>query len=59
MRNIFELSKLEQRIVIAIVTVLVAIALARHFWQKTSEQSPPQSTTSIPSASPIPRADHE
>ena len=33
MRNIFELTKLEQRVVIAIVTVLVAIAFAKHAWQ--------------------------
>jgi hypothetical protein len=53
MRNIFELTKLEQRIVIAIITLLVAIALARHFWAKTSQQAPARST---PTVSPTPRA---
>jgi len=53
MRNIFELTKLEQRIVIAIVTLLVAIALARHFWQKRSEQVPARSI-SPPRLSPSP-----
>jgi hypothetical protein len=33
MRNIFELTKREQRIVIVIVTILVAFAFVKHFWQ--------------------------
>ena len=40
MRNIFELTKSEQRIVILIVTLLAAIALAKHAWQKTSPAKP-------------------
>lgn len=39
MRNIFELTKLEQRVVIVIVTLLVAIAFARHAWQTKSEHA--------------------
>jgi hypothetical protein len=58
MRNIFELTKLEQRVVITIVTLLVAIALAKHFWQKTSEQAPSRST-STPAASPTPRVEQQ
>jgi hypothetical protein len=54
MRNIFELTKLEQRVVITIVTLLVAIALARHFWQKRSEQVPAKSI-----ATPTPLAREE
>src|SRR6266404_6412403 len=57
MRNIFELTKGEQRTVIVIVTILVAIAFAKHFWQgksplgpMTSKSSP--ATTSSPGSSP-------
>jgi hypothetical protein len=56
MRNIFELTKFEQRVVITIITLLVAIALAKHFWAKTSEQAPARST---PAVSPTPRADQK
>jgi predicted metal-binding membrane protein len=37
MRNIFELTKREQRIVVVIVMVLVAFAFAKHFWQRTTQ----------------------
>jgi len=58
MRNIFELTKLEQRVVIAIVTLLVVIAFARHVWQKKSEQASGKSTATS-AASPSPRAHEE
>jgi len=40
MRKIFELTKREQRIVILIVTVLVAVAFAKHFWQSALPHAP-------------------
>ena len=39
MRNIFELTKPEQRIVILIVTFLVTIAFVKHHWQSKSQPS--------------------
>jgi hypothetical protein len=39
MRNIFELTKHERRIVILVVTLLVAIALVKHLWQSKSQPS--------------------
>ncbi|HUE41528.1 MAG TPA: hypothetical protein VMO75_06345 [Chthoniobacterales bacterium] len=51
MRNIFELTKSEQRIVIAIVTILVAIAFGKHAWQSKSRPPLKISTpTETPSA---------
>jgi hypothetical protein len=38
MRNIFELTKREQRVVIAIVTLLVAFAFAKH-WRQNATQN--------------------
>jgi hypothetical protein len=38
MRNIFQLTKPEQRIVIVIVMLLVVIAFAKHAWQTRSAQ---------------------
>ena len=38
MRNIFELTKREQRVVIIIVTLLVAFAFAKHWWQNATQQ---------------------
>jgi len=43
MRNIFELTKREQRIVILIVVVLVVFAFAKHFWQNKSSVAPVKS----------------
>jgi len=51
MRNIFELTKREQRIVILIVVVLVVFAFAKHFWQNKSSLAPVKSA-STPAASP-------
>ena len=50
MRNIFELTKREQRVVIIIVMLLVAIAFAKHAWQDKSRSrvktSAPEATAS-------------
>jgi len=55
MRNIFELTKREQRIVIVIVTLLVAIAFAKHFRQ-TKLQPAPTTPTSTPEVTPAERS---
>jgi hypothetical protein len=47
MRNIFQLTKRQQRIVIVIVTLLVAIAFGRHAWESKSR---PSLKTSTPAA---------
>jgi len=52
MRNIFELTKREQRIVILIVTVLVVIAFARHFWRTKPADVPSPAATSAVRDSP-------
>jgi hypothetical protein len=39
MRNIFELTKHEQRIVILVVTLLVAIVFVKHLWQSKWQPS--------------------
>jgi hypothetical protein len=46
MRNIFELTKREQRIVIAIVAALVAFAFAKHLLQKHPDPVPSTTTSS-------------
>ena len=51
MRNIFELSKREQRVVIVIVTALIAIAFAKHHWEKRSQPLLIKSS-STPASSP-------
>ena len=56
MRNIFELSKREQRVVIVIVTALVAIAFAKHHLEKKS-QSLLIKSSSTPGSSPRIHAD--
>jgi hypothetical protein len=50
MRNILELTKREQRVVIVIVTLLVAFAFAKHWWQ-TKSQPVPAATTLSPATS--------
>jgi hypothetical protein len=52
MRNIFELTRSEQRVVIFIIVVLVAAAFAQHFLEKRSRPAPTKSTLT-PTASPI------
>lgn len=49
MRNIFELTKREQRIVILIIAALVAFAFGKHLWQ--NQPKPVPATTSTPPAS--------
>jgi hypothetical protein len=51
MRNVFELTKREQRVVIVIVTLLVAIAFAKHAWQSKGRPTPEK--PSIPAATPL------
>jgi hypothetical protein len=50
MRNVFELTRQEQRVVILIVALLVSVAFARHVWQGKS--SPLTGTKSLPVATP-------
>jgi hypothetical protein len=50
-RNIFDLTKREQRLVIVIVIALVAVALAKHSLEKKSQPAPIRST-STPGISP-------
>jgi hypothetical protein len=48
MKNIFDLTKREQRLVIVIVVALVAVAFAKHSLEKKSQPLP----TSTPASSP-------
>jgi hypothetical protein len=51
MRNIFELTRAEQRVVIFVVVVLVAAAFTQHFLQTRSRPAPTKST-STPTPAP-------
>jgi len=51
MRNILELTRSEQRVVIFIVVVLVAAAFTQHFLETRSRPAPAKSISS-PTASP-------
>ncbi|HET9856425.1 MAG TPA: hypothetical protein VFP99_01200 [Chthoniobacterales bacterium] len=53
MKNIFDLTKREQRLVIVIVVALVALALAKHFSNKREQP------TSTPASSPTIHAEEE
>jgi len=57
-RNIFDLTKREQRIVILIVVALVAFAFAKHWWERKS-QMPPTRATSPPTPAPTRHAEEE
>jgi hypothetical protein len=69
MKNIFDLTKREQRLVIVIVTALVAATLAKHFWENRSQPLPTRhrtspsdwrtSSTSTPTSSPSIHAEEE
>jgi hypothetical protein len=69
MKNIFDLTKREQRLVIVIVTALVAATLAKHFWENRSQPLPARhrtspsdwrtSSTSTPTSSPSVHAEEE
>jgi hypothetical protein len=50
-RNIFDLTRREQRLIIAIVAALVAIAFAKHLFENKLEP-PPARSTSVPTTSP-------
>jgi hypothetical protein len=50
-RNIFELTKREQRLVIVIVAALVAVAFAKHLFENKSQPPHPRAA-SAPAASP-------
>jgi hypothetical protein len=58
MKKIFELTKREQRVIIFIVVVLVAIAFAKHWWQ-TKPGPPIERSTSMPTPSPTNHANEE
>ena len=53
MANIFELTKREQRAVIVVVTILVAIPFAKHFWQGQWPLAP-MTQKSSPATTPSP-----
>jgi len=57
-RNIFTLTKGEQRVIIFIVVVLVAAAFAQHLLETRSRPAPVKST-SAPTASPTIRPEDE
>ena len=58
MKNIFDLTKREQRLVMVIVVTLVAVTLAKHFWQNKAQPLPTRST-STPTSSPTIHAEEE
>jgi hypothetical protein len=45
MKNIFDLTKREQRLVIVIVAALVAAAFAKHFFENRSHPVPPRASS--------------
>ena len=58
MKNIFDLTKREQRIVIVIMVALVAFAFAKHLFENKARPVPAKST-STPTASPTIHAEEE
>jgi hypothetical protein len=59
MRNIFELTRAEQRVVIFIIVVLVAAAFTQHFLQTRSRPAPTRSTSPPTPAPKIHPADEQ
>jgi hypothetical protein len=69
MKNIFELTRSEQRVVIFIVVILVAVAFTQHFLESRSRPlpasprdesvRPADKSTSSPTASPTIRPEEE
>jgi cell division protein FtsL len=55
MKNIFDLTKREKRLVIVIVVALVAVAFAKHSLEKKSQLLP----TSTPASSPTIQTEEE
>jgi hypothetical protein len=47
MRNLFALTKREQRVVITVVVLLVGAALAKHYLDMRSEPPPARSTSTL------------
>jgi len=45
MKNIFDLTKREQRLVIMIVAALVTAALAKHFWENRAQLPPTRASS--------------
>jgi hypothetical protein len=68
-KNIFDLTKREQRLVVAIIAALVAVAFAKHFFEQRSYPSPATASsaasataaksTSTPASSPTIHAEEE
>jgi hypothetical protein len=56
MKNIFVLTKNEQRVVIVVVMVLLAATIARHYRDNRSPIPATTSTTAHPTAAPSPSA---
>jgi hypothetical protein len=69
MRNIFDLTKREQRLVIVVVAALVTATLAKHFWENRARPLPARHgtspsdwwtrSTSPPTSSPSIQAEEE
>jgi hypothetical protein len=60
MKNIFALTKREQRVVIAIAVLVVGASLLRHYLDIRSEPPPPRSTSTLsPIATPHPPAEDQ
>ena len=69
MKNIFDLTKREQRLVIVIVVTLLAVTFAKHFWQNKAQPVPARHrtspsdgrtrSTSTPASSPTIHPDEE
>jgi hypothetical protein len=58
-RNIFLLTKNEQRVVIFIVVMLLAVTLAKHYWVKRSALKISPSTEAIPRPTHSPADDEQ
>jgi hypothetical protein len=56
MKNIFILTKNEQRVVIIVITVLLAATLAKHYRDNRSPIPATTSTSMHPTAAPSPSA---
>jgi len=52
MKNIFALTKGEQRVVIVVLMVLVAAMLTKHYLDNRSQPLPTRSTSTLPTEAP-------
>jgi hypothetical protein len=57
MRNIFELTKREQRAVLVVVMILAASALAKHHWSNSAKSVPANSNSTPAKVPPTTRSD--